>query len=40
MTNKSGDFKKLNIDKNDKVGMVIAHPDDEVLMFRFLEYLC
>jgi len=33
-------YKNLGITKNDRVGVVIAHPDDEVLMFGLLEYLC
>jgi len=30
----------LEINKNDKVGIVIAHPDDEVLMYELINYLC
>jgi hypothetical protein len=32
--------EKLAITKNDRLGIVIAHPDDEVLMLGLLEYLC
>ena len=33
-------YRNLGITKNDKVGIVVAHPDDEVLMLGLLEYLC
>jgi hypothetical protein len=31
---------RLNINSKDKVAIVIAHPDDELLMMELLVYLC
>ena len=34
------DYNQLELKKSDTVGIVIAHPDDEVLMFELINYLC
>jgi len=33
-------YKNLGITKNDRVGIIIAHPDDEGLVLGLLESLC